>query len=97
MRRLDEFLDAKRMAGQFDRDYADVLYDRACHLARIVGSAYLPADNPKMISYKQQALQNLQEVINLAPDRAQLALTDPDFTTFHNDPDFKKMVAAAPQ
>ncbi|MCI0557559.1 MAG: hypothetical protein MN733_03615 [Nitrososphaera sp.] len=73
---LDEFLDAKRIAGQHDRDYAIVLYNPACYSATIAASA---GDNGEKILCKKQALADLQEAVQLAPDLAQLASTDRDF------------------
>ena len=89
IRCMDEFLDAKRIAGQHDRDYAIGLYNRACYSATIAASA---ADG-EMIRYKKQALTDLQEAIQFAPDLAQLALTDRDFAGLLDDPDFKRTIA----
>jgi hypothetical protein len=95
IRRLDEFLDAKRAAGQRDRDFADVLSNRAGHAARILASRSLPADNPDMVRRKTQALRDFQESVSLAPSNAKEATDDPDFASLHEDPEFKRIVAAA--
>lgn len=87
---LDEFLAAKRIAGQLDREYAIVLYNRACYSATIAASA---ADG-EMIRHKKQALADLQEAVQLAPDLAQLASADRDFAGLRDDRAFKKTIAA---
>jgi hypothetical protein len=88
---LDEFLVAKRIAGQRDHDYAFVLYNRACYSATIAASAA----NGELIRHETQALTDLQEAVNLAPDLARVARTDLDFAGLFNDPDFKKIIAPA--
>ncbi|HLY55167.1 MAG TPA: hypothetical protein VKS60_06400 [Stellaceae bacterium] len=94
IRHLDIFLDAKRKAGELDKDYADVLYNRACHTVGIVQSrGTTPAGDPETLRLKKQAMRDLRDSVRLSPTNAKEATEDPDFSCLYDDPDFKRVVA----
>jgi len=91
--RLDEYLDAKRKLKQFDKDYADVLYNRAGHGALVLAS--LSGDEERMARVRMQALKDFAESVKLSPANAKEAAADSDFAALNNDAEFKRIAAEA--
>ena len=87
---LDEFIDAKRAAGQFDRDYADVLYNRACYASRL----FAALEGPEKARPRMRALSSLAESVKIAPVNAEEAAGDHDFVPLRDDPEFQKIVGS---
>lgn len=80
---LTSFLNAKLKDKEFDDDYADGLYNRACYLL-------LSSDENVVII--NSALKDLSESIKYSPDNAIDARGDSDFDLVRNNPKFLEIV-----
>lgn len=77
---LTEFLDARRKTGiQKNGDDAALLYNRACYTALAAENA---ADRDELY---RQALDDLSQSLQLAPENAAVAAVDPDFDRLRKD------------
>lgn len=80
-----EFIEKKRSAKQLDRDFADVLYNRACY------RCILWAANPTE-SLLRAGLDDLKESVNTLPSNAQSAAEDDDFSAWRSNKEFQSLV-----
>jgi hypothetical protein len=87
---LSKFVEIKKTKSEFDRDYADVLYNLACYKAQL--SIASDIDPERQRAYREQAIQDLQTSVNVSPDNAAAASGDPDFDALRNDPSFIRIV-----
>lgn len=92
IRILDDFRYAKESAGQRDRDYADVLYNRVCYCAEIVGGIQDDAEKERFI---REALRDLETCLSMFPDIAEIAEHDRDLKPISHLEKFKELVAKA--
>lgn len=74
---LDKFLNLKEREEEYDKDYADVLYNKACYQALLYNEAEEVAEKEE---YKRTALETLARSIELSPENKGDAENDPDLT-----------------
>lgn len=85
---LDKFLKAKEGLKEFDKDYADALYNRACYKLKLWES------NKQEVKYKDQAYEDLKRSIELSPPNKVDAESDEDFKALWQEDRFKALGAA---
>lgn len=86
LRVLDRFLSAKDKDNEKDKDYADVLYNKACYQVQMSKNT-----TPKDLLVTN-AIRNLEESISISPDNARDAINDTDFSVIKDTDFFKKLV-----
>lgn len=86
---LEKFIDYKRQRREFDEDYADVLYNKACYLA--IDSAQAPDPGAKE-QCLTGALEALEESIKYNSSNARDAWQDGDFDSIRDDAKFLNLV-----
>ena len=73
------FLDEKTRAGEsYDKDVADVLYNRACTYA----SKSMRAQGAQKVELQDLALRDLKQSIDLSPENARQAASDDNYWSF---------------
>lgn len=81
---LDDFLRAKEEALEFDKDYADALYNHACYKTKLWEAT-------KDQTYLEQAYQDLEKSIEISPVNKADAQADEDFKVLWNEERFKRL------
>jgi hypothetical protein len=81
---LDVFLKAKADLQQFDKDYADALYNRACYNV-------LLSERTRDAKYKDQAYEDLKKSIEISPPNKANAQSDEDFRPLWQEEGFKAL------
>lgn len=79
---LTRFLDQKSGLDELDKDYADVLYNRAAYYLKLWKSHW---ERPE---YKEQAYRDLEESIRLSPHNKVDASDDSDFALIREEERF---------
>lgn len=86
---LNQFLEEKTKAGERDKDFADILYNRACYKSLI--AKYLK-DKPGKIDLQQkmtkQAIDDLRLSIEISEQNRDDARSDSDFDFIRQEADF---------
>lgn len=82
---LDLFLKAKADLQQFDKDYADALYNRACYKLLVSAST---GD----VGFKDQAYEDLKKSIEISPPKTVDAQSDEDLKPLWQEERFKTLV-----
>ncbi len=85
---LDDFLRRKEQKNERDKDYADVLYNKACYYAVLWEDT---TDETKKGQYKKIALDSLSTSIVISPENKIDAISDPDFKKLKELEEFKQM------
>jgi hypothetical protein len=92
---LDRFVAKRKETAALDEDYADVLYNRAAYRAMLFGlQRKEPAASEKAAANRMSALADLRESIRMKPANAAEAQQDDDFSSLHDDPEFRSIVSA---
>jgi len=87
---LSVFLDEKKKKGEAkDKDYADLLYNRACYHALKAG--VLGPDQGA--AEREAACKDLVASIELVPENKLEAKGEPDFSALAGDPTFKAIIS----
>jgi hypothetical protein len=81
---LDRFLKAKADLPQFDKDYADALYNRACY-------NLLLSESTRDAKHKDQAYEDLKKSIEISPPNKVDAQSDEDFRPLWQEDRFKAL------
>jgi hypothetical protein len=81
---LDGFLKVKEEAHEFDKDFADALYNRACYKAKLWEAT-------RDSSYRDQAYQDLERSIKISPFNKVDAQGDEDFKVLWDEDKFKNL------
>jgi tetratricopeptide (TPR) repeat protein len=81
---LDRFLKAKADLQQFDKDYADALYNRACYNLLLLEST-------RDAKHKDQAYEDLKKSIEISPSNKVDAQSDEDFRPLWQEDRFKAL------
>jgi tetratricopeptide (TPR) repeat protein len=81
---LDRFLKAKADLQQFDKDYADALYNRACY-------NLLLSESTRDAKHKDQAYEDLKKSIEISPPNKVDAQSDEDFRPLWQEDRFKAL------
>ena len=90
IRVLDNFLQRKEQKGERDdKDYADVLYNKACYYALSYGETDEPA---KKEEYKQAVLESLARSSEISEENKIDARTDSDFDPLRGDGEFTALI-----
>ena len=85
---LSEFVKVKEKLGQHDKDFADVLYNRACYHALIASTANY--DNKDAI---EACLKDLASSVAISKENAADAKSDEDFKFVEGLPEFQQILA----
>lgn len=93
---LSRFLGLKEEAKEYDKDYADVLYNRACYYTvkseYIRTSAYTGEKLVPVDELKRRAIEDLKRSIELSKENRIDARLDGDFEAIRQDPEFRGLV-----
>ena len=81
---LDRFSKAKADLQQFDKDYADALYNRACY-------NLLLSESTRDAKHKDQAYEDLKKSIEISPPNKVDAQSDEDFRPLWQEDRFKAL------
>ncbi|MFI8735365.1 tetratricopeptide repeat protein [Ectopseudomonas toyotomiensis] len=82
---LSKYLESK--GGERDKDYADVLYNRACY--KILSATSNGGILQKLVD---DGLKDLKQSVELSAENARDALEDDDFSAVKDSDEFKKIV-----
>ena len=82
---LDEFVREKTAAGQRDKDYADILYNRACY-----NTLLWKTTNDE--NAKEKAFGDLAESVSISPENALNAVQDIDFAAIAHEERFQALI-----
>jgi tetratricopeptide (TPR) repeat protein len=85
---LTRYINSKAADGEFDEDYADVLYNRACYSV-LIAHEEQATDTEKLVN---KAITDLRKSIDLKPINAKDADEDPDFKKIKLHPEFLKLL-----
>jgi tetratricopeptide (TPR) repeat protein len=89
---LTTFLEAKQKNLPPDKDYADVLYNRACYLVlRSVELAHM-GKTDEAATMKLRAYQDLETSIKLSPENKEDARHDVDLETLQGEAQFRALL-----
>lgn len=90
---LSRFVNAKREAGQTDKDYADGLYNIACYKALMIALlSEQRADPDTLMNTKKSLIVDLKESLRVSPENKYDVASDPDFRYVLNDSSFKEAI-----
>ena len=86
----DDFLEHKKLASELDKDYADVLYNKACYYALLYDET---DEATKKEECKKASLASLSRSIEISPDNKTDAETDQDFNALRSLPEFRDLIS----
>lgn len=89
---LTHYLEIKDKLNEQDRDYADVLYNRACYRALLASEATY---NNEM--ERKECLKDLRRSVELSSENASDAASDSDFDGIKELPEFIKIINHDPK
>jgi len=82
---LTKFIQRKESRGEFDKDYADVLYNLACYHA-------VEAKVKQSAEHRAKALDYLKKSVAVLPSNKKDAGEDGDFDALHQDHEFLNII-----
>lgn len=85
---IDRFLAAKRQLSDYDKDYADLNFNKACYLAQVFGFNGNEVD-------KNSALDALREAVRCSWENVADAQTDEQLEPIRGLPEFQKILEDA--
>jgi hypothetical protein len=86
------FIDEKRRLNQIDKDYADVLYNRACYRALNSEKYYKAGKASDGDQQKQLTYGDLSQSIEMSAENTADARDDPDFNSLKTEEQFQRLI-----